>query len=254
MSGTMGEIRATTLGEDRAALWYLGQAGVLVRHGDVTIAVDPYLSDSAGKTNPAFSRMMPVPIAPEELEVDLLLVTHDHLDHLDPETVGPYRHKDTTCFVAPRFACRKLARLGVPEANIVRVDAGDEETVRGITIQGVYAVPTGPDVLDTCGYRLELPGGKSLYHASDTAWGDLLERAAPEADLLLACINGKFGNLNVHQAVRLAKAVQPRIAVPMHYDMMALNAENPAMFIYLLERALPDCDGRIMQVMDPMIW
>jgi len=252
--GGMAEIRELDVRDDQAALWAIGQAGFIIRSGDVAVAIDPYLSDSVGKVAPEFSRILPVPIQPEELRVDLLLVTHDHLDHLDPETIGRYPHKKDTLFVAPRLACRKLESLGIPRANIVRVDAGEETSIRGIRVRGVYAVPTGPDVLDTCGYRLELAGGKSVYHSSDTAWSELLEQAAARADVLLVCINGKFGNLNVHQAVRLARAVQPRIAVPMHYDLMELNAENPRMFIHLLRHALPECEGRILRVMEPLIW
>jgi len=257
MSGTggpMARVRAFVLSNGQAALWPLGQAGYVIRQGDLTLTIDPYLSDSVGKVAPDFARILPVPIEPEDLQVDVFLVTHDHLDHLDPETVARYRHKETTRFIAPRLACRKLESLGVPPGNIMRVDAGEEAAVCGIKVQGVYAVPTGPDALDTCGYRIELSGGRSVYHTSDTAWSELLERAAPKADVLLVCINGKYGNLNVHQAVRLAQAVQPRVAVPMHYDLMALNAENPETFVHFLRRALPECKGRILQIMEPLVW
>jgi L-ascorbate 6-phosphate lactonase len=257
MGGTetaMARIREFPLDEGRAALWYLGQAGFVIRSDGLTVAIDPYLSDSVAKVAPAFSRALPVPIEPEDLCVDLYLVTHDHLDHLDPATIRPYRHKETTRFVAPRLACRKLESLGVPPDSIVRIDSGEEAAVCGVAVQGVYAVPTGPDVIDTCGYRIELPGGKSVYHASDTAWSDLLERAAPRADVLLVCINGKYGNLDVHQAVRLARAVQPRIAVPMHYDLMRLNSENPDTFIHFLRQRMPECEGRILRVMEPLAW
>jgi L-ascorbate 6-phosphate lactonase len=250
----MDRVRGFSLNEDQAALWPLGQAGYLVRRGGLIVAIDPYLSDSVGKTAPAFTRAIPTPIEPEDLHVDVFVVTHDHLDHLDPETVGRYRHRESTQFAAPRLACRKLRSLGVPPGNIVRVDAGEEAQVCGLGVRGVYAVPTGPDVLDTCGYRLELPGGKSVYHSSDTAWSELLERAAPHADVLLVCINGKYGNLDVHEAVRLTRAVRPRIAVPMHYDVMRLNAENPETFVHFLRQSMPECEARVLGVMEPLVW
>ncbi|NLW49915.1 MAG: MBL fold metallo-hydrolase [Candidatus Brocadiaceae bacterium] len=253
-AGAMAGVRDYRLADDQAALWPLGQAGFLIRGGGVTVAIDPYLTDSVGKASPAFARAVPSPIEPEDLQVDMFVVTHDHLDHLDPETIGRYRHPASTRFVAPRLACRRLRELGIPSENVLRVDAGDEAELYGIRLRGVYAVPTGPDVLDTCGYRLELPGGKSVYHSSDTAWSDLLERAAPRAQVLLVCINGKYGNLNVHEAVRLTRAVRPDVAVPMHYDLMRLNAENPDTFIHLLRQALPECEGRILKIMEPLVW
>ena len=250
----MDRILGYPLEPGRAALWSIGQAGFILRGGGVTVAIDPYLSDSVAKVAPDFARAVPVPIEPETLRVDLFVVTHDHLDHLDPETLARYPHKAATTFVAPRLSCRKLAALGVPAKSIVRVDSGEQASVRGLRIDGVYAVPTGPDVLDTCGYRLELPGGRTVYHTSDTGWSDLLPRAAPQAEVLLVCINGKFGNLDVGQAVRLTKAVRPKIVVPMHYDLMRLNTVNPEAFAGCLRRQMPDCRPRVLKMMEPLAW
>jgi L-ascorbate 6-phosphate lactonase len=81
-------------------------------------------------------------VAPDAFKADIFIVTHDHLDHLDPETVSAYAHKADTCFVAPRLAAKKLVQLGVPPDNIARVDAGESAAIEGIRITGVYAVPT----------------------------------------------------------------------------------------------------------------
>ena len=59
------------------ALSWFGQAGVALRLGGATVLVDPFLS-------PHPDRLVPPPFAAEEAHgVDLLLITHDHLDHLD---------------------------------------------------------------------------------------------------------------------------------------------------------------------------
>lgn len=71
----------------QAAVWWLGQAGYIIKSMDLTIALDPYLSDAAAEGAPEFTRLYPTPIAPEALDVSLFLVTHDHLDHLDPVTI-----------------------------------------------------------------------------------------------------------------------------------------------------------------------
>ena len=68
------------LAPGQTALWFLGQAGYLLRFRDITVAIDPYLTDSAAATAPEFARLYPPPIRPEDLRVDLYLVTHDHLD------------------------------------------------------------------------------------------------------------------------------------------------------------------------------
>jgi len=250
----MKDILSYPLAPEQAALWFLGQAGYVLRGSDVTLAIDPYLSDSAAAVAPELARAVPVPFEPEALRVDLYVVTHDHLDHLDPDTVTRYPHKATTTFVAPRLACRKLAELGVPPENIVKVDAGGRATVRGVRFDGVWAVPTGPDVPDTCGYRLELPSGRSVYHSSDTAWSDLLPQNAPRAEVLLVCINGKWGNLDAEQAARLTASVRPRFAVPNHYDMMTVNSADPQAFARAARTLALDAEAQVLKIMDPFVW
>jgi len=223
---------AQPLTESQAALCFLGQAGFVAHAGKVTVAIDPYLTDSVGKRSPAFARCVLPPMEPEELRADIFIVTHDHTDHLDPETIARYQHKDTTTFVAPRFAAAKLVELGVPEANVIAVDVGETAEVREVKATGVFALPTGADVLDTTGYRVEFANGRNFYHASDTAFCELLLNAAPQAEVLLVPINGKWGNLDVDEAIALTEAVRPRYVIPCHYDVMALNAENPETFRY----------------------
>jgi L-ascorbate 6-phosphate lactonase len=238
-----------------AALWFLGQAGAVVRASGVTVAIDPYLSDSAAAGAPEFKRLFPPPVAPEELRVDLYLVTHDHLDHLDPETVRRYAHRDTTQFVAPRFAARKLLELALPPEKIHRLDAGEEWAWRGVSIAGTFALPTSTDVLDTTGFLLKFPNGRTVYHTADTAFTPLLLQAAPRGvEMMLLPINGKWGNLNVEQAVELTAAVGPRYVLPIHYDMMALNAENPETFRWFCQQRKLTAQCVIPTVMQPFVW
>jgi len=240
---------------DQGALWFLGQAGYIIRAGGLTAAIDPYLSDSAAVGAPDFTRRFPPPFTPEEMRVDLYLITHDHLDHLDPETLRRYPHKDQTQFVAPRFAARRLIELGVPPDRIRRLDVGERWQFREVTIHAVFALPTSPDVLDTTGYLLTFNNGRTIYHAADTAFTPLLLQAAPKrVEVLLVPINGKWGNLNVEQAVELTAAVEPRYVLPNHYDVMALNAENPETFRWFCRQRKLPAECVIAEVMRPFVW
>lgn len=250
----MKRILDLKLTEGQAALWLLGQAGCVVRSGDMTVAIDPYLTDSVGAQDPAFARLFPPPIEPGRLEVDLFVVTHNHLDHLDPETVRRYPAKASTGFVAPRLAAAKLESLQVPPERIRRVDVGERRELRGVAIRGVYALPTGPDVPDTTGYVLTFPNGRSLYHSSDTAFSPQLLGSAPRAEVLLVAINGKWGNLDPEQAAELTAAVRPRFVLPNHYDLMARNSEDPEEFRRLCrDRKLP-ARCVVPAVMEPFVW
>lgn len=227
----MKQILDFPLPANDAALWWLGQAGYIIRSADTTVVIDPYLSDSAAKDTPELTRLYPVPLDPAQLRADVYIVTHDHLDHLDPETIGPYKHKDDTWFVAPRQAARKLIEQGVPESRVVVLHAGERWQHGAVEISGVFALPSGIDVLDTTGYTITFSNGRQVYHTSDTEFHPLVLAAAPIApEVLLIPINGKWGNPGPEQAARFAQALQPKYVLPNHYDLMALNAENPATF------------------------
>src|SRR6058998_3244925 len=75
-------------------LWWLGQSGFLLQWNGKRVLMDPYLSDSLTKkyatTDKPHVRMSERVVAPERLNViDVVTSSHNHTDHLDPETLGP---------------------------------------------------------------------------------------------------------------------------------------------------------------------
>ncbi len=246
------DYRLTT---DEAALWWLGQAGYIIRTADLTVAIDPYLSDSAAAGMPEFTRLYPPPLPGAQLCVDFYVVTHNHADHLDPETLRAYRYRDTTRFVAPRLASKQLTALGIPARHIIRLDAGECWSDGSLEITGIFALPTGIDVLDTTGYLIRFANGRHVYHTSDTQYHPLVVAAAPkQPEVMLVPINGKWGNPNAEQAADFAMHLQPGMVIPNHYDVMALNAENPESFRWFCENK--DLSGvcKITSPMQPICW
>ena len=242
------------LKKNEAKIWFLGQSGFYIKSSGRSIIIDPYLSDSVGKATPGFSRLYPAPISVDEAKADIFIVTHDHLDHLDPETISSYPYKEETTVVAPRHSAKKLTSLGIPIDNIIIIDHGDKKNIKGVDIEGIFALGTGADVVDTTGYRIEFENGKNIYHTSDTAFCQLLIDVAPTVDVLLPVINGKFGNLNAEQAVTLTRRVQPKYVIPQHFDMMALNSENPETFRYFCEEAGIGSKCVILQAVESLTW
>ena len=250
----MQEIKDYPLQRQQAVLWFLGQAGYIIKSDDKIVTIDPYLSDSAAKASPELSRAFPVPLDPRQLEVDVYIVTHDHLDHLDPETIEAYSYKDKTLFVGPALAIKKLRALGISRDNTVQIDTGHRQTVNNILITGIYAIATEPAVIDTCGYKLEFSNGRKVYHSSDTGFSELLAPCVRDVEVALVCINGKWGNLNCMEAAKLVAKIRPRTAIPNHYDLMACNSEDPKIFESLVRKQAAEIDVRILSVMEPFLW
>jgi L-ascorbate metabolism protein UlaG (beta-lactamase superfamily) len=113
-------------------LYWLGQAGFLLRGGGLTLLVDPYLSDSLAEkyrgTALPHRRMMPAPIEIADLPpVDLVLCTHAHTDHMDPGTLRPLLARQPGArILCPRAKRQEASARGdVPFARIVDIEAGE---------------------------------------------------------------------------------------------------------------------------------
>jgi hypothetical protein len=110
----MRQILDHPLEQEQAGIWFLGQAGYIIRSSEVTVVIDPYLSNSGAGGKKESTRLLPVTIDSAELKAGVYIVTHDHIDHLDPDTVRPYAHKATTQFIAPRLTAQSLKKVGGP--------------------------------------------------------------------------------------------------------------------------------------------
>ena len=94
--------------EDSLTLWWLGQAGFLVKSpAGKIVVIDPYLSNAAKEIAEPhgfnMDRLVPPPLSPQDMGgVDLYAITHSHGDHLDPETIAGWRAaRGAGSFLAP---------------------------------------------------------------------------------------------------------------------------------------------------------
>ena len=98
------------------------------------------------------------------------------------------------------------------------------------------AVPAFHAPLEAVGYLLNAEG-KTVYLSGDT----LYHRTIPEflreesIDLALLCINGFGNNMNARDAARLAQVLQPKLVIPIHWDMFAPFGANPQDFVSALQ-------------------
>lgn len=264
----IAQMNATRLPAGMVAVWWLGQASFAVK-GDVLLYIDPYLSVPQGRT---LRRLMDPPLRPDEVSnADVVLITHDHLDHLDPDTApGIAAASPQARFVVPQPLVERLAALGIAREQIT--GAAVDRPVQLGSVQ-VTALPAAHTLRQgvTLSYDFDRDeqghhryvgyliscNGVTLYHSGDTVvYQGMVERLrAQPIDLAFLPINGRdwareaaniVGNLTYREAADLAAAAGIDTVIPMHYGMFAANDERPGYFVDYVWSRYPAQKYKIM--------
>ena len=203
-------------------LKWIGQSGYILNDGKMEICIDPYLSDVVGRLH-GRPRMVRAPFSPEDLKSDIVICTHDHLDHVDIDAI-PYMKKENMLFFAPSDAEKTLRECGV--INYKSFNEGDKYHIGDFEIEAVFADHSVPAI----GLIIK-HNGITMYFSGDTLYNKKLEELAKyKIDLMFICINGKLGNMNVKEAIRLTEILRPKVGIPAHYGMFESNTEEPGKY------------------------
>lgn len=243
------DIAAAQPAEGSLAFWWLGQNGFAFKGGDTTLYVDLYLKpDPRRATPPAFR--------PEEVvNADLVLGTHDHSDHVDRSALpGVLAASPAARLLVSKVTRSRLVSEGYPADRLIGLDDGEIARFDWGHVGAIRAAHEFFDHDDKLGYphlgfviRLN---GVTLFHAGDgVPWEGLIAAIAAHApDIVFVPINGRdgprlrrkcYGNFTFQEAVDLCGALQPKLCVPMHYDMFPGNQEQVERFTDYLDVKYP---------------
>ena len=205
---------------------YLGQAGLLFDTGKLKIMIDPYLSDSVEKVNPSFFRRVPVLESLFDITPDVMIFTHDHLDHYDPETAPRFLEKQEKkmTVLCPTSVWQKARTLGGGH-NYVEFNRHTEWTEGDIRFAAVKAAHSDPFAI---GVIIEdLAEGKKYYVTGDTLYNtEIFDDLPDNLYAVFLPINGIGNNMNVRDAERFAKRTGATKAVPIHVGMFDENTPD----------------------------
>jgi L-ascorbate metabolism protein UlaG (beta-lactamase superfamily) len=231
-------------------LWWLGQSGFLLQWQGKHLLFDPYLSDSLTRkyahTDKPHVRMTGRVVAPERLDfIDAVTSSHNHTDHLDPETLGRLLRANSRLELVIAEANREFVvdRLKIMAELPRGLDVGQFTSVENFKI---HAVPAAHETLEKdehgrhkfLGYVVEFEGG-TVYHSGDTVRYDGMAEWLRRwrIDVALLPINGRAperrvaGNLSGREAAQLAKDVAAGLVIPCHYEMFEFNTATPDDFV-----------------------
>jgi L-ascorbate metabolism protein UlaG (beta-lactamase superfamily) len=246
------------LNDGTAALSWFGQASFAARGGGITVLFDPFLSPYSGRLHDS-------PLTPEEAAgVDVVLCSHEHVDHLDVPSLGAIANASPgAVFVVPSPIVDMVTEAGVAGDRVVGLQPGDpidvgDLTVRavpachGVTMEDAYGFgdTLSDGLIRFVGFVVDL-GGVRIYHAGDTIHFDGMEDILTGLgiDVALLPINGRdaeregrgiVGNMDHREAAWLASRIGAGVLVPMHYDLFARNLGFPGALVETVGREFPD--------------
>jgi L-ascorbate metabolism protein UlaG (beta-lactamase superfamily) len=239
------------VGPGRVAVTFVGHATFLIRTPSTVIITDPVFTSHAGPFGRLGPRRVRAPgLAPSALPpVDLVLVSHNHYDHLQPSSLRLFRR--TATYIAP-LGVGPLMRLGreagrrpeaglPPQGGIRELDWWQSTSAGGAEITAVPAqhfsarTPWDRNATLWCGYVVRVDG-KTIYFAGDSGYSPQFAEIGarfPDIDIALLPIGAYEprwfmtpAHMNPEDAVRAHLDLKPRATIGMHFGTFQLTDEG----------------------------
>ncbi len=222
---------------DDVRITWLGHSMLLIELEGTRILIDPLLSNRASPSSVVGpKRFYELPLSPEDWpEVDAVVISHDHYDHLDMEAVQ-YLAIRAPRFIVPLGIGSHLEYWGVPADRILELDWWDETDVAGVTLTSTPArhfsgrAFSDGDATLWSGWALT-GASHRVYYSGDTSMTpeflEIGERLGPFDFTLIesGAYNPAWADVHLgpEQAVEAHRMVQGDIMIPVHWGMFDLS-------------------------------
>ncbi|PRX35539.1 L-ascorbate 6-phosphate lactonase [Orenia metallireducens] len=277
------------------SMWWLGCTGIWVKsEGGANISIDFWTkSGKRTKKNKLMReqhqhqrmigcvalqpnlRNVPCVLDPFEIrEVDAIMATHDHGDHIDPYVAAAVLENcdKSVKFIGPEACVELWISWGVPEERCITVKPGDTIKIKDTEIaalesfdrtelvtapKGVTLKDKMPQEMDrlAVNYLIKTPGG-NLYHSGDSHYSNYFAKHGNEHKIDVAL--GSFGEnprgmtdkLNAADILRMAESLKTEVIIPIHHDIWTNFMADPKEITTLWEMK----KDRLQYQFKPFIW
>lgn len=242
MKSVIESIHNASLG--KTWLFWMGQAGFILKSAKgKLLGIDLYLSECVEQVegHVGYHRLMPQLVEPAELGLDILIATHFHRDHFDVDSIPLLMANGHTRLFCAYDCQEDVVLLNIDKTRAAFVKPDDTFETNGFKLSFVRCdhgtgAPQAVGVIITVDEKRVLVVGDSCLHLD---WkNDYLKEGS--VDVLIAPINGAYGNLTEQENVELTALLKPRVSVPCHFGMFASHGGHPGLWKELLERQLPE--------------
>jgi L-ascorbate metabolism protein UlaG (beta-lactamase superfamily) len=192
---------------ERDIVWY-AQSAFRIDVGGLRVYLDPYR------------------LPPEQPPADIMLLSHDHSDHLCPEDIAAVRTAKTVVFAAPP-AARKLDPPVVTLAPGQSAQHG-QFSVRAMAAYNVdkfrrHGVPFHPRESQHVGFVFEVAGFR-FYFAGDTDPIPEMDEIG-SVDYAFLPVSGTYV-MTAEEAADVVRRIDARVVVPMHYGTLVGSVDD----------------------------
>ncbi len=158
-----------------------------------------------------------------EEQADIILITHDHYDHCEPEDVAKIQGEKTV-IVTTADCAQKLS------GDVRIITPGQRMTVQGVEVEAVPAYNLNkdfhPQANGWVGFIITL-SGQRIYHSGDSDHTPEMDQV--QADIVLLPVGGTY-TMTAEEAARAANDIGPSYAVPMHYGTIVGSEKDARKF------------------------
>jgi L-ascorbate metabolism protein UlaG (beta-lactamase superfamily) len=226
----------------RDSVTWLGHAAFLIRLAGQTILIDPFLSDYASPVQGVGPRRFTPPGLPVAAlpQIDLLLVSHNHYDHLDAGTIAALPNKARIRVVVPLGLGRFFRRRGY--RSVAELDWHQQSAAGPLTITAVPAIHRSARTLIDrnrtlwAGFVIE-SAERRLYFGGDTGYGAVFTETGRRygpfdlAMLGIGCYAPRaamhMNHANPEEAIQIALDLGARHVIGMHWGTIVMTVEPP---------------------------
>ncbi len=214
---------------DGIALWWVGNAGWLIKSDRLLIGIDLDLETDEKIEAPPITASQLAPL------VDVVFATHHHGDHCNVPTIRTLARGGESTFVLPRPCLERVAELRIPPPRILVPEPGHPFDVEGIRVEPIHAIHGNqeftvltrePDFIDSiahnCGYLFNI-GGRRVFHPGDSV---LTEEHLELKGIDVLFVSPTVHNMHIDRSMILINHLEPSHIFPQHFGTYRQTDEN----------------------------